>query len=172
MSMWGKMYKSANSEQGALLISALIIMTLLAVLAAGVARVQANRADIVTELARGYALDDLGQIGVSIAIEGMRATQCRPENISDAVLELNGRTTLKRSVTDAGSLDITFCPAAEACYATDWDVAGKNVELVVSLTSTIGSIDKTIKIGINSNIDCTNVVNGGQGLKFTITHWR
>ncbi|MBF0358267.1 MAG: hypothetical protein HQL70_06635 [Magnetococcales bacterium] len=166
------MYNRANSEQGALLISALIIMTILAVLAAGVARVQGSRADIVAELANGYALDDLVQSGLNIAMGVMRATACNPENISDAVLELNGRTTIKRNVTDAGSLDIKFCPAAAACYATDWGVADKNVDWVVSLTSTIGTTDKKIKVGINSNINCTGAVGNWQGLKFTIAYWR
>jgi hypothetical protein len=135
-------------EQGALLISALIVMTILAVLAAGVARVQGSRADIAAEMASGASLDDLSQIGLNLVISGLERTACHPENISGAVVDGDGRTSLSRTVTGAGSIAISFCQDGADCFATDWGVAGKTTEWVILMVSSSGNLSKSTKIGM------------------------
>jgi hypothetical protein len=174
--MWEKMYyslsKSNKNESGALLISALIIMTIMATLAAGIARVQQSRADIVAQLASGYALDDLTQTGINIAIQELTATNCQPEIISGATTDGEGRSTINRTVVEAGLLTISICPADSGCYTTDWGVAGKDVDWAVLITSTIEPRKKTHKLGIKHNNACNGLPGSGSNNRLRIAYWR
>jgi hypothetical protein len=174
--MWGKVRNRLNSpnknERGALLISALIIMTIMASLAASLARVQGSRADIVAELASGYAMDDLTQTGLNIAMYEMATTICHPEIISGATTDGEGRSTINRTVVEAGLLTISFCGADAGCYATDLGVADKNVEWAVIITSTIGTWQKTRNLGINSDNTCIDSGGGGSNVNLHVAYWQ
>ncbi|MBF0445316.1 MAG: hypothetical protein HQL68_06980 [Magnetococcales bacterium] len=164
--------KPRKNESGALLISALIIMTIMAILAAGIARVQGSRADIVAQLASGYAMDDLTQTGVNIAMYEMATTVCHPEMISGAITDGVGRSTINRSVAEAGLLTISFCGADAECFTTDLGVAGKNVEWALKITSTIATKQKTRKLGINSDNTCNDSGGGGSNVNLHIAYWQ
>ncbi|MBF0193013.1 MAG: hypothetical protein HQL71_00585 [Magnetococcales bacterium] len=161
---------SNKKESGALLISALIIMTILATLAAGIARVQQSRADIVAELAIGYALDDLSQTGLNIAMYEMAATKCKPEEINGVTTDEYERFTINRTIVDAGLLTISFCNENSKCYTTDWGIADKTEEWAVLITSKITPRQKTHKLGINSNNACSDTIISTN--KPYIAYWR
>ncbi|MBF0381429.1 MAG: hypothetical protein HQL69_10445 [Magnetococcales bacterium] len=161
-----------KKESGALLLSALIIMTILATLAASIARIQGSRGDIVTELANAYALDDLAHTAINITLGEMVATLCQPHEITGATTDAQGRSTINRTIINAGSLTIAFCPQTAGCYATDWGVAGKNVEWVVSITSTTNNQQKTQKLGINTNNSCNPPQDESSLIDIDIAYWR
>ncbi len=159
-------------EQGALLIPAVVALTILAVLAAGVARVQSSRADIAAELAGGMELGDLAQIGLNLTISGLNATACTPQNLVGAAIDSDGRTTISRTVTDAGTLAISFCPSKADCYAADWGVSGKSAAWVALINATADGVTRSHKAGINDNGICDAVTGAIILSEFSLTHWQ
>ncbi|MBF0455834.1 MAG: hypothetical protein HQL72_13595 [Magnetococcales bacterium] len=140
-------------EGGALLISALIVMTLIAALAVSAARVQGVRAAISSAFSLGYALDDLNQAGLDLAVSGLNATACQPENMPGAAMDGSGRRTFSRRVEEEGAVAVSLCPKEAACFTSDWGVDGKRADWVVLMTATLGAQQKSIKAGLQGG--CT-----------------
>ncbi|MBF0448239.1 MAG: hypothetical protein HQL67_08575 [Magnetococcales bacterium] len=136
-------------QQGGLLISALIVLTLILVLAAGSARIQMGRADLVGVLAQGSDLLDLVQTGEDLLLYELYDTVCHFGVSPDA----QGRTTFNRSVEGSGTLLLTLCPLGAACYPTDWTIIGQNPDWAGMITATIGSHSRTVLVGIAG--DCS-----------------
>jgi hypothetical protein len=142
-------------------------MTLLATLAAGVARVQENRADIAAEFALGYALDDLNLIGFEIAVSGLKATDCQPGEIPGASPNADGSSSLRRTVVGVGSLEISLCPSGAGCYPPEWPTA----EWLVSVVADKSGQNKSLQVGVNSNGDCAASDGVVQSADYTISYW-
>jgi hypothetical protein len=161
---------SNNSERGGLLLSTLIILTLLATLAAGLARVQGSRGDMAAEFALGAALDDLNRAGLNLALNGLRATLCQPSLLSGAVPDSEGRFVLSRTITGEGSFTLRFCSDQSACYASDWWGAANPPPWVVTVVGTLGDRTKTVKAGVTDQGLCAATVIEVWDPLFTLSH--
>lgn len=148
-------------------------MTVLAVLAASLARMQAVRSDVVAEFAMGQALDDLNQTGLEIAVSTLSTTWCQPENISGAIQDGSGRSTINRKVNTVGDLIISFCNNTDPCFADDWQGIGKYAEWAILIKGTIKQRQKSLQVGLNSNGVCSLPPGTGgiQQIPFAITYW-